>query len=143
MERDSRLFDPAAGWDVVELSGTDVTRERVLAALPTARIAHLTCHGYLDSRQHLDSGLLLAHAGARPSRHPSTLPVDVRHEHLLTPRDIAAASMRLSLATLRACSAGAQDRDSDEGVSGLAQSLLRRPAGTVSRVLNGPTDPDA
>ncbi|GAA4235010.1 hypothetical protein GCM10022254_41250 [Actinomadura meridiana] len=124
MERDARLFNPAAGWDVTEFAGTDVTRDRVLAALPAAQIAHLTCHGHLDSRQHLDSGLLLAHAGARPSRNPSALPVDVRREHLLMPTDIAAASVRLNLVTLRACSAGTQDRKSDEGVTGLAQSLL-------------------
>jgi tetratricopeptide (TPR) repeat protein len=123
LEQDSVLF-AESGWPVHKLVGTDVTRKAVLAALSRAHIAHLTCHGYFDSRRHLDSGLLLAHAGRRPTRHPSAQPVDVRHDHLLTPRDLAAARIRLDLMTLRACSAGAQDTETAEGVTGLAQALL-------------------
>lgn len=123
LERDAELF-AAPGRPVRELTGTEATREAVLAALREARTAHLTCHGYFDSRRHLDSGLLLAHAGRRPTRHPSAQPVNVRHDHLLTPRDLAAAHVRLDLLTLRACSAGAQDTETAEGVTGLAQALL-------------------
>ncbi|SNT53910.1 CHAT domain-containing protein [Actinomadura meyerae] len=130
LERDGELFD-GTGREVRELTGTEATREAILAALREARTAHLTCHGYFDSREHLDSGLLVAHAGSRPTRHPSAQPVHIRHDHLLTPRDLAAAHVQLELMTLRACSAGAQDTETAEDVTGLAQALLTAGVRTV------------
>lgn len=130
MERDADMFR-ASGWDVRELAGISATRDRVLAALSDVRIAHLTCHGYFDSRHRLDAGLLLAHAGTRPSRSPSALPVNVRQDYLLTPKDIASASARLDLVSLRACSAGTHEAESDEEVTGLAQTLLLSSASSV------------
>lgn len=92
LERDGDLLR-AAGWAVEELSGTNAVRQAVLDALRTRRMAHLTCHGHFDAVNPLDSGLLLADGGERPSREPAALSMPQRLRHLLTVGDLAGAGI--------------------------------------------------
>jgi tetratricopeptide (TPR) repeat protein len=130
LENDAELF-AGTGWNVRTITGPDATPETVSTALRGARIAHLTCHGYLDERQRLDSGLLLARDGLRPSRHPRDLAVTVRSAHLLTPVDLSSLSDGPSLVTLRACSAGVRDGHVDAGVADFVGTFLVSGVSTV------------
>ncbi|MFI7231926.1 CHAT domain-containing protein [Nonomuraea angiospora] len=132
LERDGDLLR-AAGWAVEELSGTNAVRQAVLDALRTRRMAHLTCHGHFDAVNPLDSGLLLADGGERPSREPAALSMPQRLRHLLTVGDLAGAGIDMGLITLRACSTGRYDPT--EQAANLAQSLLYAGAGAVIAAL--------
>lgn len=123
LESDATLLS-AAGWPVTALAGPGVTRQAVLDGMRNAHIAHITCHGYFDVHEPLDSGLLLAHAGKRPSKMPETQSVRSRLEHLLTVRDIARGALQPSLLTLRACATGLRDEYAAEDLDGLVQALL-------------------
>ncbi|GAA4097899.1 CHAT domain-containing tetratricopeptide repeat protein [Actinomadura miaoliensis] len=122
LESDASLLSEA-GWPVTALTGTRATRQAVLRGMRDARIAHITCHGYFDPHEPLDSGLLLAQAGERPSKMPESRPLTSRLAHLLTARDIARGALQPSLVTLRACATGLRDEHAGEDLEGLIQAL--------------------
>ncbi|MEU8976598.1 CHAT domain-containing protein [Streptomyces monashensis] len=113
-----------AGQDAVtEVSRLSATPDAVLAALRAARVAHLTGHGWFDRAEPLDSGLLLAHDGQRPSKYPPEVEIRIRLRHLLTARHVLDAGLRLDLLTLRACSTARRDLHSTGDLQGLAHLL--------------------
>ncbi|MER6134484.1 CHAT domain-containing tetratricopeptide repeat protein [Streptomyces sp. NPDC001815] len=121
LERDAEML-AAAGWQVNTLTGVQATRQAVLEALGVAGIAHITCHGYFDQRNPLDSGLLLAQGGRRPSKLPQ--PAIDRLAHLLTARDFTRAALATQLLTLRACATGQRDDNAAGDLEGLVEALL-------------------
>jgi tetratricopeptide (TPR) repeat protein len=130
-ENDHLLLD-RAGWHVRAASGLRVTREAVLAGLPRASVAHLTCHGHFNPADPLASGLLLAHDGIRPSRDPGSLPISERTAQMLQVRDLTDLQAPIRLLVLRACSAASvgQESSADE-FSGLARSFLHAGASAI------------
>ncbi|MFJ5030208.1 CHAT domain-containing protein [Streptomyces sp. NPDC088560] len=113
-----------AGRDAVtEVGRLSATPDAVLAALRAARVAHLTGHGWFDRAEPLDSGLLLAHDGQRPSKYPPEVEIRTRLRHLLTARHVLDAGLRLDLLTLRACSTARRDLHSTGDLQGLAHLL--------------------
>ncbi|WP_346166534.1 CHAT domain-containing protein [Streptomyces javensis] len=133
LEGDAALL-AEAGWQVAGPSGEAADRTAVLAGLRTASIAHLTCHGYADRQEPLDSGLLLAYGGRRPSKLPAALSVRTRLEHLLTARDFARDRLEVDLLTLRACGTG-NDEFAGGDLESLVQALLHAGVGTVVAAL--------
>ncbi|MFC8721049.1 CHAT domain-containing protein [Kitasatospora sp. NPDC057198] len=130
LEQDAELLG-AVGWPVSTVHGTQATKDAVLRGLRGSRIAHLTCHGYFDTAEPLDSGVLLAHGGSRPSKLLDRLPVTTRLSHLLTARDIARTATSTDLLTLRACSTGKRDQLSGGLLEGMVQALLYAGVGNV------------
>lgn len=130
-ENDHVLLD-GAGWSVRAASGLRVTREAVLAGLPQASVAHLTCHGHFNPADPLASGLLLAHDGMRPSRDPRSLPISERTAQMLQVRDLTDLQAPIRMLVLRACSAASvgQENSADE-FSGLARSFLHAGASAI------------
>ncbi|MBO8196157.1 CHAT domain-containing protein [Streptomyces oryzae] len=108
---------------LTEISRLSATPDAVLAGLCAARVAHLTGHGWFDRAEPLDSGLLLAHDGQRPSKYPSEVEIRTRLRHLLTARHALDAGLRLDLITLRACSTARRDLHSTGDLQGLAHLL--------------------
>ncbi|WP_328764882.1 CHAT domain-containing protein [Streptomyces sp. NBC_00272] len=134
LEGDAELLR-AAGWPATALTGEHATRQAVLQRLDTAAVAHITCHGYFDTREPLDSGLLLAQNGRRPSKLPEAQSLIARLDHMLTVRDLARRALPTRLLTLRACATGLRDEHSAGDVEGLVQALLYAGAGTVVAAL--------
>ncbi|PJM91452.1 CHAT domain-containing protein [Streptomyces sp. CB01373] len=134
LEGDAGLLK-AAGWPATALTGEDATRQAVLDRLGTATVAHITCHGYFDTREPLDSGLLLAQHGRRPSKMPGGQSLIARLDYMLTARDLARNVLPTRLLTLRACASGLRDEHSAGDVEGLVQALLYAGAGTVVAAL--------
>ncbi|MFI8263776.1 CHAT domain-containing protein [Streptomyces sp. NPDC085665] len=134
LEDDAELLR-AAGWPVTALTGEQATRQAVLDRLGTAAVAHITCHGYFDTREPLDSGLLLAQNGRRPGKMPEGQSLIARLDHMLTARDLARSALPTRLLTLRACASGLRDEHSAGDVEGLVQALLYAGAGTVIAAL--------
>ncbi len=102
-EDDARVFEgvPAS---VTAISGTQATPAAVLDGVRRHDIAHLSCHGFVDTQDPLGSGLLLSDGTQRPSRRTQDVPVQKRAEFQLTARDLVQQSLHLDLVTLRACS---------------------------------------
>ncbi|MFE2993294.1 CHAT domain-containing protein [Streptomyces sp. NPDC059262] len=125
LEHDLDFIAPEhAGRDTVtEVARLSATPDAVLAALRTARVAHLTGHGWFDRTEPLDSGLLLAHNGQRPSKYPPEVEIRTRLRHLLTARHVIDTGLRLDLLTLRACSTARRDLHSTGDLQGLAHLL--------------------
>ncbi|MFF9508628.1 CHAT domain-containing protein [Streptomyces sp. NPDC014724] len=132
-ENDADLL-AVPSWSVDRLTGTAADRQEVLRRLATARIAHLTCHGYFDRREPLDSGLLVSHDGKLPSKAPGQLSVRARLDHLITVREFAHYVLDLDLLTLRACATG-YDEFAAGDVEDLVEALLRSGVGTVVAAL--------
>ncbi|MFK0047442.1 CHAT domain-containing protein [Streptomyces sp. NPDC090741] len=125
----------AAGWPVTALTGEQATRQAAHDRLGTAAFAHITCHAYFDTREPLDSGLLQAQNGRRPSKMPEGQSLIARLDHMLTARDLVRSALTTRLSTLRACASGLRDEHSAGDVEGLVQALLYGGAGTVIAAL--------
>jgi CHAT domain-containing protein len=123
----------AAGAHISELTGTAATRPALLAALAGHDVAHVTCHGYTDPHNPMESGLVVADEDGRPTKFVDRLSIRKRRRSVLRAEDIADARVALRLVTLRACASGqvAAQHAGDE-FTGLARSLLR--AGAASTV---------
>uniref|UniRef100_UPI003F497688 CHAT domain-containing protein n=1 Tax=Nonomuraea sp. CA-252377 TaxID=3240003 RepID=UPI003F497688 len=130
-EHDDSLL-AAAGWPVRSVSGTAATRDAVLGGLAEADVAHLTCHGHFDRSDPLNSGLLLAQGGLRPSKEVRGLSIAQRHAQTLTVGELADLRTPIRLLVLRACSAGSlgQENTGDE-FSGLVRAFLHAGASGV------------
>jgi CHAT domain-containing protein len=130
---DDRDLLAQADWNV---SGTAdsiaTTPAKVLQALRAERIVHLTCHGWFDRLEPLNSGLLLADGDSLPDLKSLPQFSWKRKQHLLTVRDIAAEDVRVELLTLRACGAArvAENPEPDER-AGFAGALMLAGARSV------------
>ncbi|MFD0207050.1 MULTISPECIES: CHAT domain-containing protein [Saccharothrix] len=123
-EDDARILREA-GWAVTDLSGAAATKPAVLAELARHDLVHLTCHGYLHPHDHLESGLVLADDGDRPSKFTDDLGLRQRRRAVLRAADVAQHREPVRLVTLRACASGrlAPEHAGDE-FSGLSRALL-------------------
>jgi hypothetical protein len=64
----------ASHFPVTELTGTDATDDRILAALPEADVAHFICHGQIDKRLRYTGVLIVADQKILTVRHLENLP---------------------------------------------------------------------
>ncbi|HEU5230207.1 MAG TPA: CHAT domain-containing tetratricopeptide repeat protein [Ktedonobacteraceae bacterium] len=134
-EQDDQIFAPNF-WRVTADIGVSVaTKGRVLQHASDYDVVHLTCHGYFDDKDPLNSGLLLANGQDKPPRDPRTVSILQRSQYLLTARDFLRTSMHARIVTLRACSTAIQaERNSGDELEGLSRSLLY--AGNASVVVS-------
>lgn len=137
LESDATLLS-AAGWPVTALNGVQATRQAVLQGMRTARIAHITCHGYFDTHEPLDSGLLLAPAGKRPSKMPESQSVASRLDHLLTARDIAGGALQTKVEIRITRKDGKSEFEFRLMKNPTSTGVLRELATIVSYLLKGP-----
>ncbi|MEV3973314.1 CHAT domain-containing protein [Streptomyces sp. NPDC050698] len=108
--------DLAARFGANVLSGAEVTKERVLAALGEQGrldLLHLACHGFFDSEEPLRSGVHLA------------------GDDLLTAADILELRLDADLVTLAACDSGLGGHRPGDELIGLTRSLLYAGATSV------------
>ncbi|MGX1127994.1 hypothetical protein RKD49_000184 [Streptomyces glaucescens] len=101
--------DLAARFGARVLSGAEVTKERVLAALGQQgrlSLLHLACHGFFDPQEPLRSGVHLAGGD------------------LLTAADILELRLDADLVTLAACDSGLGGHRPGDELIGLTRSLL-------------------
>lgn len=129
---DDYLLLEGAGWSVQAVPGVLATREAVLAGLPLASVAHLTCHGHFNPADQLASGLLLANDGLRPTKNLRSLSISARLAQMLQVRDLADLQAPVRMLVLRACSAASvgQENSADE-FSGLTRSFLHAGASAI------------
>jgi CHAT domain-containing protein len=124
-ENDGSLFDPSV-WTVTADAGpTHATKKQVLRQIGHHDVVHLTCHGYFDDRNALESGLLLSNGFERPPRDLRSISALERGQYLLTARELLEAHIQAGLVTLRACSTGLQaERNRGDEFEGLTRALL-------------------
>ncbi len=119
----------AALLAVDSLVGPQASKERVLQALPSARLVHFASHGLLEwgRRGQQPGALALAPAGEAD-------------DGLLTAEEIRALKLSSSLVVLSACETG-RGRISGDGVIGLSRSFLAAgAAGVVTSLWRIPDD---
>jgi tetratricopeptide (TPR) repeat protein len=124
VEHDDELF---AGdrWDVLADSGPAVSKHRALRSSFGRRILHLTCHGYFNERSPLDSGLLLAGGGERPSRLMDRVSALEQARTILTAREVMSTSMDAEIVVLRACAGSVHAvRNAGDELDGLSRAFL-------------------
>ncbi|HZO71410.1 MAG TPA: CHAT domain-containing tetratricopeptide repeat protein [Ktedonobacteraceae bacterium] len=124
-EQDDQLF-ASDFWQVTaDIGVSAATKWRVLQQAGNYDVVHLTCHGYFDEKDPLNSGVLLANGQEKPPKNPGEVSILERSHYLLTARDFLRISMRSRIVTLRACSTGIQgERNSGDELEGLSRSLL-------------------
>ena len=124
LEHEDELF--AGGrWDVLADSGPTVTKRHALRSSFGRRILHLTCHGYFNERSPLDSGLLLADGGERPSRLMDRVSALEQARTILTAREVMSTSMDAEIVVLRACSGSVHAvRNAGDELDGLSRAFL-------------------
>ncbi|MGQ4485416.1 CHAT domain-containing protein [Streptomyces sp. SAS_281] len=134
LERDAEIIS-ASGWHVTGTAGVDATPDVVASALRSASMAHLAAHGWFDTAEPMDSGVLLSYGGQRPPREPYTIDIRARLDYLLTARRLSSEGLRLDLMTLRACSTARRDSYSTGHMEGIVQALLHSGVRTVVATL--------
>lgn len=104
-------------------TGKAATEERVMSAAPGASMLHLACHGFVDERFPMESGLALAiDPGHRDAEDNGLLQAWEIFEHLHLDAD---------LVTLSACDTGLGQEDAGEGLLGLTWAFLYAGADSV------------
>lgn len=121
IEGDAKFFESVA-VKFRSLVGTEVTPSALRSLLSDADIAHITCHGFVDRRDPLGSGLLVSDGSTRPAGNIDRVPVLDRSKFQLTARDLLGVSLNCGLLTLRACSTA---RGSNAQVENEVGTLLR------------------
>jgi CHAT domain-containing protein len=107
------------------------TRESVLSSLARKAVVHLSCHGFFDSRNSLNSGLVFSNGTTKAPRDLHDVPFLDRHNFLVTARDLMSAFLSADLVTLSACSSGLQTaRNAGDEMEGFTRSLLAAGAAT-------------
>lgn len=95
--------------DVAALLGVrarhHASKTAVVDGAPRARVAHLSCHGYFDRNDPLQSGVVLA-------------------DGVMTAREWLALMLRAQLVTLSACETGVQQVRSGDELQGFGRVLL-------------------
>jgi CHAT domain-containing protein len=122
-ESDMAMFG-GSGWQLDSAVATDVTPARVIDGMRRADIVHVTCHGYVDIRDPLRSGLLLSDGERRPTRRLETISPMERGGFLLPVEALRTERIDTELVTLRACSTARRSRaESNEEVATLLEAL--------------------
>jgi hypothetical protein len=102
-EADAAVFARSHA-EVTVVTAEQATPDAVVAGIRSADIAHVSCHGFVDVRDPLGSGLLLSNGTQRPSSRHHLVPVFERAAFELTVRQLAREQLQTELLTLRACS---------------------------------------
>ena len=104
-------------------TGDNASEAHVMAAAPGASVLHLACHGFIDERFPMESGLALAMTSGRE---------DAADNGLLQAWEIF-EHLRLdaNLVTLSACDTGLGQEDAGEGLLGLTWAFLYAGADSV------------
>jgi CHAT domain-containing protein len=106
-------------------------RESVLSSLARKAVVHLSCHGFFDNRNPLNSGLVFSDGAAKAPRDLHDVPFLDRQNFLVTARDLMRASLSADLVTLSACSSGLQTaRNAGDEMEGFTRALLAAGAAT-------------
>jgi len=114
-----KVLEALAGRRRIQtLTGRDATRERLLAALPGASVAHIATHGDVNEAEPERSGLWLAAADSGAAQR-------------LEAGDVLGLRLDASLVTLSACETGLGRVERGEGVVGLARAFLAGGARSV------------
>jgi tetratricopeptide (TPR) repeat protein len=124
-ENDVRIFDNDQ-WDVTAAFGVkQATRNAILSNLAGKSVVHLSCHGFFDNRNPLNSGLVFSDGKAKAPRDLRDIPFQQRQDYLITVQDLMQSSLTADLVTLSACSSGLQNvRNAGDEVEGLSRTLL-------------------
>lgn len=124
-EGEAEFFEPAR-WDLQTAFGVkEGTRDSVLSSLAGQTVIHLSCHGFFDSRNPLESGLVFSNGRERAPRDLHDVPFVERQGYLVTVRDLMRASLNAELVTLSACSSGLQAmRNAGDEMEGFSRALL-------------------
>jgi tetratricopeptide (TPR) repeat protein len=130
-EGDTEIFDTNR-WDLTAAFGVKrATRESVLSSLARKAVVHLSCHGFFDSRDPLNSGLVFSDGTSKAPRDLHDVPFLDRQNFLVTARDLMRASLGADLVTLSACSSGLQTaRNAGDEMEGFTRALLAAGAAT-------------
>jgi CHAT domain-containing protein len=131
-ERDADILISRAP-DLTKGFGVEgAARSRLLEILPQHDIIHLSCHGFFDRTDPMESGLLVSNGRRAPPRDPWSLSVLERGGFLLTARDLVERRIHARLVTLNACSSGLQgERNAGDELDGFARALLLAGAESV------------
>lgn len=131
-ERDQAIFN-LNDWTITTGFGLEGSSKRnLLKELPRHEVIHLSCHGYFDDLNSLDSGLLVSDARNKPPRDLRSLSVMDRPRFLITVRDLLRLRLHATLVTFNACSAGLQtERNAGDELDGFNRSLLLGGASSV------------
>ena len=125
-EQDHTIFAESGLENVTAASGISATKEAVLRGLHGTTVVHLTCHGFYDEANPLNSGLLLSNGHERPPRNSREIPYLERSRFILSASDLLRARMSAELVTLRACSTGLQtERNAGDEFDGFSRALLQ------------------
>jgi tetratricopeptide (TPR) repeat protein len=124
-EQDHQLFNQRY-WDVSSDFGAQMaSKSQVLKEMGKNDVVHLACHGYFDSINPMNSGLLFSNGSSRPPRNPRAIPLFERNQYLATVKDFLGTRMNTSLVTLRACSSGISGaKNAGDEFAGLSRALL-------------------
>ena len=137
LEQDNKIFDKSR-WNITADIGTELaTKKRVLQQLNDSdyNVVHLTCHGYFDEQDPLNSGLLFSDGSKKPPLYPKSISILDRNRYLITARDLLRTRIDKQLMTLRACSTGIQaERNAGDEFEGISRSLLY--AGNASIIVS-------
>ncbi|MBV8360204.1 MAG: CHAT domain-containing protein, partial [Deltaproteobacteria bacterium] len=131
-EAEAAIFDPSQ-WRITAAVGASAcSRRAVLDALPHQDVIHLSCHGFFNELNALDSGLLLSDGSKKPPRNPQSLSVMERQNFLISVRDLLRVRLNARLVTLNACSSGLQgQRNAGDELDGFSRALLLAGASCV------------
>jgi CHAT domain-containing protein len=106
--------------------------EQIFAQLPDHDIVHLTCHGFFDDRDPLQSGLILGDGRQRPPREQHGMSVRQRRPYLITAEELLTLRLKAELVTLRACSTAlVGERNAGDEFDGLTRSFIHAGARAV------------
>jgi tetratricopeptide (TPR) repeat protein len=130
-ESDAELFDTER-WDLTAAFGVkQAARKSVLSSLARQAVVHLSSHGFFDSRDPLNSGLVFSDGTAKAPRNLNDVPLLDRQNFLVTARDLMRASLSADLVTVSACSSGLQTaRNAGDEMEGFTRALLAAGAAT-------------
>lgn len=135
-EQDADIFDRRIFEVTSKVGVSGSSRAQVLDALPQHDIIHLSCHGYFEEKNALNSGLLLSDGRRKPPRDPWSVPLMERNRFLITVRDLLRVRLRANLVTLNACSTGLQgERNAGDELEGFSRSLFLAGASSVMLTL--------
>jgi len=133
-EQDAEIFDRRLCAVTSKIGVRDAARAEILDALPQHDVIHLSCHGFFDETNALNSGLLLSDGRRKPPRDPLSLSIMERRNFLITARDLLRTRLQARLVTLNACSTGLQSqRNAGDELEGFNRALLL--SGTSSVML--------
>ena len=131
-EEDHKIFDKKVYNIHTDQGKHTANKGRILNQLDKYDVIHLTCHGYFNSTDPMNSGLLFSNGEERPPRNPLSISIMERNRYLITVRDFLQTRMQSHIVTLRACSTGIQGQQNlGDEFSGFSRALLYAGNSTV------------